>query len=349
MTEKSIIFPTYYEALASEYPDLSLGRIVLQEKGLYHIVTEGGCRQLAEVSGKFRFEAAVPSDFPAVGDYVMADTNNGDTAIIHHVLHRRSLFLRRAAGTSNTEQVACANVDTIFICMALNNDFNLRRLERYLSASWESGSVPVVLLTKADLCEDLDSKLVQVQSSAIGVDILTTSAIRDELDSLLSYMTPGKTVAFVGSSGAGKSTLINHLLGEERLKTGGLRNDDRGRHTTTHRELLILPGGAIVIDTPGMRELGMWDASEGIDTAFADIESLTEECRFSDCTHSGEPGCAVCEALKTGKLPQSRWQSYLKLTTENAYAEDSESYLAAKEKKFKDIAKYNKVHSHKRK
>lgn len=209
--------------------------------------------------------------------------------------------------------------------------------------------MPVVLLTKADLCEDLDSKLVQVQSSAIGVDILTTSAIRDELDSLLSYMTPGKTVAFVGSSGAGKSTLINHLLGEERLKTGSLRNDDRGRHTTTHRELLILPGGAIVIDTPGMRELGMWDASEGIDTAFADIESLTEECRFSDCTHSGEPGCAVCEALKTGKLPQSRWQSYLKLTTENAYAEDSESYLAAKEKKFKDIAKYNKVHSHKRK
>ena len=142
MTEKSIIFPTYYEALASEYPDLSLGRIVLQEKGLYHIVTEAGCRQPAEVSGKFRFEAAVPSDFPAVGDYVMVDTNNGDTAIIHHVLHRRSLFLRRAAGTSNTEQAACANIDTIFICMALNNDFNLRRLERYLSAAWESGSGP---------------------------------------------------------------------------------------------------------------------------------------------------------------------------------------------------------------
>ena len=209
--------------------------------------------------------------------------------------------------------------------------------------------MPVVLLTKADLCDDLASRLVQVQSSAIGVDILTTSAIRDELDSLLSYLTPGKTVAFVGSSGAGKSTLINHLLGEERLRTGGLRNDDRGRHTTTHRELIILPGGAMVIDTPGMRELGMWDASEGIDTAFADIEALAEECRFRNCTHSGEPGCAVCEALKTGKLPQSRWQSYLKLTAENAYAQDSESYLAAKEKKFKDIAKYNKAGKHKRK
>lgn len=257
ITETPIIFPSYYEALSSEYSDLTLGRIVLQEKGLYHVITASGCEQPAEVSGKFRFEASGPSDFPAVGDYVMVHTNNGDTAIIHHVLHRRSLFLRRAAGTTNTEQAVASNIDTIFICMALNNDFNLRRLERYLSAAWESGSVPVVILTKSDLCDDPDNKLVQVQSSAIGVDILTTSAIRDELDTLLSYVSPGKTLAFVGSSGAGKSTLINHLLGEERLKTGGLRNDERGRHTTTHRELIILPGGAMVIDTPGMRELGM--------------------------------------------------------------------------------------------
>lgn len=324
ITEKTIIFPPYYEALASEYPGLTLGRIILQEKGLYHVITASGGEQPAEVSGKFRFEASGPSDFPAVGDYVMVDTNNGDTAIIHRILHRRSLFLRRAAGTSNTEQAVAANIDTVFICMALNNDFNLRRLERYLAAAWESGSIPVVLLTKADLCEDLDSRLVQVQGSAIGVDILTTSAIKDELDTLLSYLSPGKTVAFVGSSGAGKSTLINHLLGEERLKTGGLRNDDRGRHTTTHRGLIILPGGAMVIDTPGMRELGMWDASEGIDTAFADIEALADECRFSDCTHSGEPGCAVCKAIEEGTLSQSRWQSYLKLTAENAYAEDAE-------------------------
>lgn len=349
ITEKTIIFPPYYEALASEYPGLTLGRIILQEKGLYHVITASGGEQPAEVSGKFRFEASGPSDFPAVGDYVMVDTNNGDTAIIHRILHRRSLFLRRAAGTSNTEQAVAANIDTVFICMALNNDFNLRRLERYLAAAWESGSIPVVLLTKADLCEDIDSRLIQVQGSAIGVDILTTSAIKDELDTLLSYVSPGKTLAFVGSSGAGKSTLINHLLGEERLKTGGLRNDDRGRHTTTHRELIILPGVAMVIDTPGMRELGMWDASEGIDTAFADIEALADECRFSDCTHSGEPGCAVYKAIEEGRLSQSRWQSYLKLTAENAYAEDSESYLAAKEKKFKDIAKYLKTHSNKRK
>ena len=148
---------------------------------------------------------------------------------------------------------------------------------------------------------------------------------------------------------SGKSTLINHLLGEERLKTGGLRNDDRCRHTTTHRELIILPDGAMVIDTPGMRELGMWDASEGINTAFADIEALADKCRFSDCTHSGEPGCAVCKALAEGTLSHSRWQSYLKLTAENAYAEDAESYLFAKEKKFKDIAKYNKTNPYKRK
>lgn len=347
-----IIFPPYYEALASDHPGLTLGRIVLQEKGLYHIITmKGGlpASQPAEVSGKFRFESSGPSDFPAVGDYVMVDTNNGDTAIIHRVLHRRSLFLRRAAGTANTEQAVAANIDTVFICMALNNDFNLRRLERYLSAAWESGSIPVVLLTKSDLCDDLDLKLAQVQGSAIGVDILTTSALRNKLDSLLSYMAPGKTVAFLGSSGAGKSTLINRLLGEERLKTGGLRNDDRGRHTTTHRELIILPDGAMVIDTPGMRELGMWDASEGIDTAFADIEELAEACRFRDCTHSGEPGCAVCQAIAEGTLSQSRWQSYLKLTAENSYAQDSESYLAAKEKKFKDIAKYNNANTRKRK
>ena len=347
-----IIFPPYYEALASDHPGLTLGRIVLQEKGLYHIITmKGGlpASQPAEVSGKFRFESSGPSDFPAVGDYVMVDTNNGDTAIIHRVLHRRSLFLRRAAGTANTEQAVAAKIDTVFICMALNNDFNLRRLERYLSAAWESGSIPVVLLTKSDLCDDLDLKLAQVQGSAIGVDILTTSALRNELDSLLSYMAPGKTVAFLGSSGAGKSTLINRLLGEERLKTGGLRNDDRGRHTTTHRELIILPDGAMVIDTPGMRELGMWDASEGIDTAFADIEELAEACRFRDCTHSGEPGCAVCQAIAEGTLSQSRWQSYLKLTAENSYAQDSESYLAAKEKKFKDIAKYNNANTRKRK
>ena len=305
-----IIFPPYYEALASDHPGLTLGCIVLQEKGLYHIITmKGGlpASQPAEVSGKFRFESSGPSDFPAVGDYVMV------------------------------------------VCMALNNDFNLRRLERYLSAAWESGSIPVVLLTKSDLCDDLDLKLAQVQGSAIGVDILTTSALRNELDSLLSYMAPGKTVAFLGSSGAGKSTLINRLLGEERLKTGGLRNDDRGRHTTTHRELIILPDGAMVIDTPGMRELGMWDASEGIDTAFADIEELAEACRFRDCTHSGEPGCAVCQAIAEGTLSQSRWQSYLKLTAENSYAQDSESYLAAKEKKFKDIAKYNNANTRKRK
>ena len=347
-----IIFPPYYEALASDHPGLTLGRIVLQEKGLYHIITMKvglPASQPAEVSGKFRFESSGPSDFPAVGDYVMVDTNNGDTAIIHRVLHRRSLFLRRAAGTANTEQAVAANIDTVFICMALNNDFNLRRLERYLSAAWESGSIPVVLLTKSDLCDDLDLKLAQVQGSAIGVDILTTSALRNELDSLLSYMAPGKTVAFLGSSGAGKSTLINRLLGEERLKTGGLRNDDRGRHTTTHRELIILPDGAMVIDTPGMRELGMWDASEGIDTAFADIEELAEACRFRDCTHSGEPGCAVCQAIAEGTLSQSRWQSYLKLTAENSYAQDSESYLAAKEKKFKDIAKYNNANTRKRK
>ena len=283
------------------------------------------------------------SDYPAVGDYVMASCADPDTAIIHQVLPRKSLFVRKAAGTSKTEQVVAANIDTVFVCMSLNNDFNLRRLERYLAVAWESGAEPVVLLTKADLCEELPRKLAEVESIAMGVTVLTSSAMEsDGYRQVLPYITPGRTVAFVGSSGVGKSTLINRLLGEDRLATDGLRNDDKGHHTTTHRELLFLPNGAMVIDTPGMRELGMWDAASGVEQTFADIEALAARCRFRDCSHTGEPGCAVCKALRSGELDDSRWRSYQKLKSENSYAADSESYLAAKEKKFKEISKINK-------
>ena len=339
--------PERWTALAAAYPELTAGRITLQEKGLYRIRTVTG-EQNALVSGRFQFEAQSVSDYPAVGDYVMANCADPDTAVIHQVLPRKSLFVRKAAGTSKTEQAVAANIDTVFVCMSLNNDFNLRRMERYLSVAWESGADPVVLLTKTDLCGDLPRRQSEVDAIAMGVPVLTSSAMElDGYRQITPYITQGRTVAFVGSSGVGKSTLINCLLGEERLATDGLRKDDKGHHTTTHRQLLFLPNGAMVIDTPGMRELGMWDAASGVEQTFADVEELAARCRFRDCSHRGEPGCAVRAALQRGELDIGRWQSYQKLKSENSYAADSESYLASKEKRFKEISKINK-HNQKR-
>lgn len=335
--------PPVYKAYSTEYPDLTVCRIVLQEKELYHVIHKDGMMQ-AQVSGKFRYDAKIVSDFPAVGDYVMADITGGDRAVIHNVLPRTSVFIRKAAGKSNTEQVVAANIDTVFLCMSLNNDFNIRRIERYLTAAWDSGAVPVVLLTKTDLCDEVASKIAQIERVAVGVDIITTSVAEPNgYSQITPYLKAGKTLAFVGSSGVGKSTLINHLLGDDRLDTNGLRNDDKGRHTTTHRELLMLPVGAMVIDTPGMREMGMWDSSEGLSAAFEDIEELSAMCRFKNCTHKSEPGCAVQAAIENGELSEGRLSSYEKLKIENAYSEDAEGYLTAKEEKFKKIAKYNKA------
>ena len=257
-------------------------RVISQEKGLYQISSGTEVKQ-ASVSGKFRYEAQTVSDYPAVGDYVLAEWQEaGSPAIIRSLFPRKSCFLRKAAGSAKQEQVVAANIDTVFLCMSLNQNFNLRRLERYLSIAYDSGAEPVVVLTKADLCQDPEDKLAQVRTAAPGAEILTVSSLTGDTDAVLPYILPGRTVAFLGSSGVGKSTLINKLMGTSALATGAVGTADKGRHTTTHRQLLTLPNGAFLIDTPGMRELGMWDSDGGIDTAFQDLLELTRACRFSN-------------------------------------------------------------------
>lgn len=318
-------------------------RVIAQEKGLYKI-SDGTEVRTAVVSGKYRYGVKTVSDYPAVGDYVIAEWHEGDgNAVITGLFPRRSCFIRKAAGTGNREQVVATNIDTVFICMSLNKNFNIRRLERYLSIAYGSGATPVAVLTKADLCSDVGERIAEVQNAAPGVDVLAVSSLDEDTGAVMRYILPGRTVAFIGSSGVGKSTLTNRLTGTDSIATRETGNDDKGRHTTTHRELIALPNGAFVIDTPGMRELGMWDSGGGIDTAFADIEALARACRYSDCTHNGEPGCAIRKALEEGTLDRARWNSYLKLKTENEYAADSTGYLEAKRAKFKDIARINKA------
>lgn len=302
---------------AQKYEQLSLGRVTEQHHNIYKIICETGVEE-AQVSGKFIYDASDNSAFPAVGDWVMVRPASG-RSIIHHILPRKSVFGRKAAGQSHETQIVATNIDTAFICMALNADFNLRRLERYLATAWDSGAIPAIILTKSDLCDNLSARLVEVTDIAAGVKtIVCTNTSADGYKEVAALIEEGKTAAFIGSSGIGKSTIINALAGEALLQTNEIREDGKGRHTTTHRQLIALPGHGVVIDTPGMRELGLENAD--MEKSFSDIESLAEKCKFRDCSHTAEPGCAIRAAIETGALDAKRFENYKKIQTEIGYA-----------------------------
>jgi ribosome biogenesis GTPase len=333
-------------ALAVDHaPHAALGRVparvMAEDRGSYVVRTPTG-EGRAAITGRFRHETGGdPSLFPAVGDWVAID-GGPDEGAIHAILPRRTAIVRQASGKRTAGQVVGANVDIVFVVVSLNLDLNLRRLERYLAVAWESGARPVVVLSKADLVDDPGALLADVERIAIGAEILTVSAVDGRgIDEIRALIGTGQTVAFVGSSGVGKSTLLNRLAGEERAAVKEIREDDaRGRHTTTRRQLHILPDGGLILDTPGMRELALWDA-EGVEQSFPDVDELVASCRFGNCQHNGEPGCAIAAALASGALDRPRYDAWLKLEREARHQVRRVSALARNEerRKWKAIGK----------
>lgn len=324
-------------------------RIITTYRDRYEIVSDKG-KGFARLK-KGSFYDNPNAIYPTIGDFVMIEWNSmGDSQIIE-TLKRDSSFSRASSSADRNhemhtqhEQLVAANFDYIFIMQSLNDNFNIRRIERYLTLAWESGAIPVIVLTKCDLVDDVESYISEIESVAIGVDVYAISCkAKIGLEKLQKYFKKGNTLVFLGSSGVGKSTLVNTLIGKDVMKTSEIREDDsKGRHTTTNRQLLMLPTGAMVIDTPGMRELGMWNCDDGIDKTFQDVEKYFGTCKFSDCTHTSEPGCKVLEAIKNGELSEERYNAYMKLKNEARYNSDSESYLREKRNKFKEIAKQNR-------
>ncbi len=324
-----------------ENPQGIPARITAVHKERYALVCEYG-----ETYGRLKTKEYYGGAevFPTTGDFVLINYIPTGDSQIKQTLPRKTFFSRKDPTPGRGEQAVAANFDHVFIMQSLNHDFNAKRLERYLTLAWQSGAVPVVVLTKADLVEETDSYLRTVERYAAGVAVHAVSARTGiGLEALEEYLAPGKTIVFLGSSGVGKSSLVNKLAGEEIMTVNGIREEDsRGRHTTTHRQLILLKNGTMIIDTPGMRELGMWDVTEGLGEAFGDVEQYLGKCRFSDCSHRTEPGCAIKAAIENGELSQERWESYRNLKSEARYADDKGTFLRQKQQKNKKIAMINR-------
>ena len=327
--------------MVSEHAQGIPARVTAVHKERYALVCEYG-----ETYGRLKTKEYFGGGevFPTTGDFVLIYYIPGSDSQIIRTLPRKTFFSRRDPTPGRGEQAVAANFDYVFIMQSLNHDFNAKRLERYLTLAWQSGAVPVVVLTKADLVEDCSEHMQVAERLAIGVAVHAVSSKTGAgLEALADYMTPGKTVVFLGSSGVGKSSLVNALAGEEIMAVNGIREyDSKGRHTTTHRQLIMLKTGAMIIDTPGMRELGMWDVTSGLGEAFSDVEQFLGKCKFSDCKHQTEPGCAIKEAIEKGELSGERWQSYIRLKGEAKYSEDKGAFLRQKQQRNKDISKYSR-------
>lgn len=322
-------------------PDNQYGRII-KDYGFSYVVTYKSQSIPASTSGKLMNQS---TERPVIGDWVQITLEDqGEKAIIHAVLQRKTEFSRKIAGNTSEKQVQGANFDVVFIVMSLNKDFNIRKLERFVLTAWDTGALPVVILTKMDLCPDADVLIRQAQAVAPGVEIIGVSSLYNQgLEQLTQFMGPGQTIALFGASGVGKSTLINTLAGKEVMKVNQVReDDDRGRHTTTHRELILLDSGVLFMDTPGMRELGIWDEGSGLEQAFIDVVNLEKDCRFNNCTHNQEPGCAINGSIGDGLLEQSRYDAYVKLKKEAAFVKakaDQRARLDQKNKQ-KELGKF---------
>ena len=322
-------------------------RVALEHTHIYRVVTADG-ESLARVSGRLRHQAEARPDFPAVGDWVVLEPVPGSDARIHAVLPRVSRFSRRAAGDVTQEQVIAANIDVVFLVGGLDRDFNPRRLERYLVVAHESGATPVILLNKSDLVEAPERFVAEVQALAPGVHVHALSTrVPDTLEVLRVYLGQGRTAALLGSSGVGKSTIVNRLVGFDLLRTQDVRiTDSRGRHTSTARQMVLLDGGGVLIDTPGMRELQLWDPGQALGDAFTDIDELSGGCRFRDCRHVQEPGCAVIAAAASGALPPDRLESFQKLAAEREHQEKQLDARAMVEEKRRAKTQGKALHKH---